>query len=298
MKLRRSSSIYPTLLIFSLLTACIPSLSSVEPPTFRPVPESLTLLRLDPPGVGAGTATFRLKLEVDNPNAFALSVSKLDFTLFFNSRRTAQGSSQGVRLPPSSTKRLTLDITVALSEAPELLSDMGRLIAGEALPYRVEASATVEAFGLSRRLSDITLAEGVMAQPAAVTAPTFRYLPETSGLRELTLNRAVVAVSLELDNPTPFGYLFSAPAVALKLDGNSVAEAGVMALPVPAFSTATLTLQFDLRPAALGVALVRKLSNLSGEGLDLELSGRFLLELPGLLTRDFSVERLLAAVLK
>ncbi|CAN5885911.1 hypothetical protein BH24DEI2_BH24DEI2_12600 [soil metagenome] len=150
-------------LLLSLLSACVPSVSSVEPPTFRPLPESLTLLRLDPPGVGAGDATFRL----------------------------------------------------------------------------------------------------------------------------------------ELDNPTPLGYVFSAPAVALKLDGKSVAEAGVMPLPVPAFSTATLTLQFELRPATLGVVLVRQLSNLSsGRGLDLELSGRFSLELPGLFRRDFSVERLLAAVLR
>lgn len=286
------------LLLLSALSACVPGVSSVERPIFRPIPESLTLVRLDPPGVGAGTATFRLDLEVDNPNAFDLSLSKLDFELFINGKRAAQGSSEGVSLPPNGSERLRLDFTVALSEAPELLGDMARLVVGETLPYRLEGAATVEAFGLSRRLSNVTLAEGEVAQPVALTAPTFRYLPE-SGLRALSLNRVVVAVGLALDNPTPFGYVFSAPAIALKLDGQTVAEAGVAAQPVPAFASATLTLRFELRPTTLGVALVEKLAKLSsGAGLDLELSGRFALELPGMLTRDFSVERLLTTILR
>lgn len=291
---------FMVLLVLSFLSACIPRASSLERPTFRPLPESLTLVRLDPPGVGSGNATFRLELEAGNPNTFALTLSRLDFTLFINGRRSAQGSSsEGVSLPPNSSERLTLDVTVALSQAPELLGDMARLVAGEPTQYRLEGAVTVEAFGLQRRFSSVTLAEGVIEQPVALTPPVFRYLPENSGPREVSLNRTVIAVGLELDNPTPFGYLFSAPAVELKLDNQSVATASVVAQPVPAFSSASVTLQFELHPTTLGVALVKELASLSsGSGLNLELSGRFSLELPGIFTRDFSLERLLAAVLR
>ena len=288
------------LLILSFLPGCLPSTSSVEQPTFRPVPESLTLVQLDPPGVGSGTATFRLELEVGNPNTFALALSNLDFTLFLDGKRVARGSSsEGVNLPAMGRGRLTLNATVPLDGAPEVLGDMVRLVTGEPLPYRLEGAATVEAFGFSRRLDAVTLAEGRVEPPAALTAPTFRYLPEVSGLRELNLNRAVVAVGLELNNPTPFGYIFSAPAITLTLKGRSVAEASLLAQPVPAFSSTSLTLEFELRPATLGATLVEALAGLSSsKGIKLELSGGFSLELPGMFTRDFRVERLLDAVLR
>lgn len=87
-------SIYLTFLLLSLLTACVPNINSVEPPTFRPFPESLTLLRLDPPGVGSGDATFRLELEVDNSNAFALSLSQINASPLFLSKPTAIASTR------------------------------------------------------------------------------------------------------------------------------------------------------------------------------------------------------------
>ncbi len=285
------------LLALSFLPGCIPRASSVEPPTFRPLPESFTLVQLEPPGVGSGRAMFRLELSVGNPNTFALSLSRLDFTLFINGRRAAQGSSnEAVNLPPNGSERLTLNITVALGEVPEVLGDMARLVAGEPTPYRLEGAATASAFGLSRRYAGVTLAEGLVEPPAALTAPGFRLLP--SGLRELNLSRAVVAVGLELDNPTPFGYVLSAPAVTLNLDGRNVATASVTAQPVPAFSSTTLNLTFELRPTTLGVTLFEKLAGLSNSGgLELELSGDVALELPGMFRRNFSLD-LLPEVLK
>ena len=288
------------ILILNVLPSCLPRASSVERPTFRPLPESLTLVQLDPPGVGSGTATFRLEVEVGNPNTFALALSNLDFTLFLDGKRAAQGSSsEEVDLPPMGMRRLTLNVTVPLDEAPGVLGDMARLVTGEPIPYRLEGAATVGAFGFSRQLDAVTLAEGRVEPPAALTAPTFRYLPEASGLRELNLNRAVIAVGLELTNPTPFGYLFSAPAITLTLQGRSVAEASLLAQPVPAFSSTSVTLVFELRPATLGASLVEVLAGLaSSGGVELALSSGFSLELPGMFTRDFRVERLLDAVLR
>ena len=283
----------------ALPSACIPQAASVEPPSFRPVPESFALVQLDPPGVGSGTATFSLDLEVGNPNPFTLSLSELDFVLFLNGRRSAQGrSGEGVTLPPHGVKRLSLDVAVPLSEVPEGLDDVARLIAGEPTRYLIEGAATVEAFGLRRRLSSVTLASGTVEQPVALRAPTFRYLPERSGLRELSVDRVVIDVGLELANPTPLGYVFTAPDVTLMLGDRSVGKGQVVTQPVPAFGKAALVLRFELNPAALGIALASRLADLSGGELELGLSGSFALELPGILRRDFSVARLLSAVLR
>ena len=119
-------------------------------------------MRLKPPGVGSGNTKFRLELSVGNANSFALSLSRLDFTLFIGGRRAAQGSSnEEVSLPPNASKHLTLNVTVALSEVPEVLGDVARLVAGEPTPYRLEGAATASAFGLSRRYAAVTLAEGL-----------------------------------------------------------------------------------------------------------------------------------------
>ena len=287
------------LLVLVFLSACLPRAASLEEPTFRPVPESFALVRLDPPGVGSGTATFSLDLEVGNPNPFALSLSELDFVLFINGRRAARGrSAEGVALPPRGSGRLDLAIKVPLSEAPELLGDMAHLVTGEPTRYRLEGAATVGAFGLRRRLSSVTLASGTVEQPVTLRAPTFRYLPERSGLRELSVNRVVLEVGLELSNPTPLGYVFTAPDITLTLGGRSVGEGQVVTQALPAFSSTPLTLRFDFNPATLGVALASRLANLSGGGLELGLSGSFALELPGILRRDFSVARLLSGVLR
>ncbi len=301
MRVKPPRSVRALIALLSLvfLSACLPRAASLEQPTFRPVPESFALVRLDPPGVGSGTATFSLDLEVGNPNPFALSLSELDFVLFINDRRAARGrSAEGVVLPPRGSERLTLDITAPLSEAPELLDDMARLVAGEPTRYRLEGAATVGAFRLRRRLSSVTLASGTVEQPVALRAPTFRYLPERSGLRELSVSRVVIEVGLELSNPTPLGYVFSAPDLRLMLGGRSVGEGQVVTQALPAFGSAALTLRFELSPATLGVALASRLANLSGGKLELGLSGRFALELPGILRRDFSIARLLSAVLR
>ena len=301
MRVKPPKSVRALIAFLSLvfLSACIPRAASVERPTFRAVPESFALVQLDPPGVGSGTATFSLELEVGNPNPFALSLSELDFVLFLNDRRSAQGrSAEGVVLPPRGVERLTLDIEVPLSEAPELLDDMARLVTGEPTRYRLEGAATVEAFGLRRRLSSVTLASGTVEQPVALRAPTFRYLPERSGLRELSVNRVVIEVGLELSNPTPLGYVFTAPDLRLMLGGRSVGEGQVVTQALPAFSNTPLTLRFELNPVTLGVALASRLAGQSGEGLELGLSGSFALELPGITRRDFSIARLLRAVLR
>ena len=282
-----------------LLPGCIPRVEAVERPTFRLLPETLALLRLDPPGVGSGTAVFGLVVEVGNPNGFALSLSDLDVGLAVGGTPAALArSSQGVNLPPHASRTLELEVTVDLNKTPDLLADLARLVAGEPTPYRLEGAATARAFGVERRFETV-IAEGTLQQAVPLSAPTFRFLPEASGLRELSLHRAVVAVGVELDNATPLGYVFSAPALTLQLGGRPVASVGVTAQPLPAFSSAALSLAFELRPADLGTALVQELAGLSqGGGLDLELSGGFSLELPGLLRRDFSLPRLFGAVLR
>jgi hypothetical protein len=55
--------------------------------------------------------------------------------------------------------------TLPLEQAPELVGDIERLLAGEPTRYRIEGTATAEVVGFRRRLTSVVLAEGTIVQP-------------------------------------------------------------------------------------------------------------------------------------
>ena len=167
----RSIRFMLALLLLASISACVPRLSSLEPPTFRLVLEGSGLVGFDPPVIGAGEAIFRINLEATNPNTVALTLTDISFDLFVNDRVVGQGrTSEQVRLPPMSSERFAVTATTPLSQVPDLITDIEQLIAGEPTHYRVEGTATAEVVGFQRRLSSVVLAEGTIVQPFPLPA--------------------------------------------------------------------------------------------------------------------------------
>jgi hypothetical protein len=279
------------LVLFGLLAGCAPTTQGFSSPTFRLIQEGSGLIRLNPPGVGNGAATFRLVVEVSNPNPFALQVAGIDGDLFLNGRRAASGTfPSGFALASRGNSRQTLEISVPLRETVPLLTDLARLIVGDPIAYRFDGTLTLTVFGLSQRLPTVTLVEGTLSQPFRLQRPAIAFDGANSGLRSLTLQRAVIDVAFVMENSTPLGYLFEAPELTLSLAGVPVATTRLVSRPVPAFSSTTELLQFELRTADLGLTLLNRLRGLAtGSSLSASLGGQFMLVLPGLTEQSFDL---------
>lgn len=295
----RMKRLLPTLLILFLLVSCAPTTGALfSPPTFRLADGGgPRLVRIDPPGVGSGAAVFRFDLEVYNPNPVGLRLAALDGDLWLGGTRAAASSfPAGVTLAAGGTEPLVLELEVPLAGAPNLVTQLARLVTGETVWYRLDGALALDVFGTTQRLPTVTLVEGAMTQPFALQPPRISFDPAASGVRLEGLS-AVIEVGLEITNPLPIGYLLRAPQLGLVIDGRSVATAGVPATPVPAGGSGRVVVRFDTRLPDLGAALAARLQG-GGAGLNFDLSGELALEAPGIRTESFRIDRLVTGALR
>ncbi|MEX2542578.1 MAG: LEA type 2 family protein [Trueperaceae bacterium] len=273
---------YLLLVLPLLLAACAPGVSSViAPPTFRVVESETALVRLEPAGVGSGSALIHLELEAVNSNPFAMELAGLDGDLYLGGQRVAGSTFEGgLVLPSRGTSRLGLDIEVPVQGAPQLLSQLARLVAGDSVAYRMDATATVNVLGAPQRFPSLTVAQGDLRAPGGLRPPTVRLDPAASEVRFSGLG-VQVDVGLVLDNPLPIGYFVRGPQLTLQVDGRSVGRASLPRVPVPAASSSTALLRFDLSLADVGAAMMARLRG-GTSGLRLALSGELALEIPGI----------------
>lgn len=283
--------------LLMLLSGCAPGAGQlIASPQFRLIREGSGLQRLDPPGVGPAQAVFRFNLEVTNPNPIGLRLAGLEFDLYVNDRRSVRSQfTDGLTLTAQGSSRLTLDVTVPVREGLELMADLIRLIAGEPTGYRLEGTVTVDILGAAQPLPRATLVAGTLTQPLRLVAPEIRFEPGRSGLREVGINRAVIDIGLDIDNPGILGYVLRAPDLTLNLGGASIAQGELVSEPIPALGRAPLTVRFEANPARIATQLA---TLGAGGSLQVSVSGGLELEVPGITSERFSVAALASGVLR
>lgn len=271
------------LLLPLLLVACAPGAvtSVITPPTFRVIEAETALVKLEPSGVGSGAALIHLELEATNSNRFAMQLAGLDGDFQLGGQRVA-GSTfrQGIMLPAGGSARLGLDIEVPVQGAAQLLTQLARLVAGEAVAYQMDATVTVDVLGAPQRFPSLTVARGELRVPRGLRAPTVRLDAAASEVRLSGLT-VQVDVGLILENPLPIGYFVRGPQISLQLDGRSVGRASLPQVPVPAASSTRAVLRFDLGLADVGAAMMARLQG-GSSGLRLALAGDLAVEIPGI----------------
>src|SRR5690606_21794615 len=142
-----------------LLGACAPGARMLSAPTFAVDQGGSGFVRIDPPGVGDGSALFRVALRVTNPNPFGLKLAALDGDLFFNDTRAAALSFRGgLELPASGRAPLLRDGRVPLGAAPALLESIAGLVGGSSVRYRLDAAVAVDLLGTVQSFPRFTLA--------------------------------------------------------------------------------------------------------------------------------------------
>lgn len=277
----------------------MPSANVMSVPTFSLDASRSGFVRIDPPGIGAGTALFRLVLDVNNPNVIPVKLAGLDGALFVKGTRAATATFRGgLDVPASGSAPLILDVNVPLGAAPALLEAIATYVGGAPTSYRLDAAVTVDVFGAPQRFPEFTLVTGELPAPNLLQAP----LVELAGssLRFESLNSVAVTVGIKLTNMGRLGFRVAAPDLTLSVAGASAASASLAAVELPAGGSAEVDLTFRFDPLALGAAVAAQVQAASAgaAGLAVALSGGWSLEAPGVATLALQPMGLLEAVLR
>jgi hypothetical protein len=158
------SRVYPyglALALSLLLSGCIPSfVPVVQAPSFS-VRGELQVVSFEPPLIGRGQVVLRLPMQVYNPNAFELSVTRIDFDLLVNNRLAITSStSQGLTLLAQGSAPFVLDITVPLESGIQLIADIAALTQGQTTTYQLDGSVTATVLNAVQVFAKTTLVSG------------------------------------------------------------------------------------------------------------------------------------------
>jgi len=269
--------------VSAVLGACAPGARMLSAPTFAIDQAGTGFVRIDPPGVGDGSALFRVALLVTNPNPFGLKLAALDGDLFFNDTRAAALSFRGgLDVPATGTAPLLLDVRVPLGAAPALLEAIASLVGGSSVRYRLDSAVAVDLLGTVQSFPRFTLASGALSNPLVLSAPRLALI--NSSLRFESVSSVALTLELSVTNPGIVGYRVSSPAVVLRVGGADAGTASLGATDVPALGSGTTTLTFRFDPLTLGPAVSAQVQAASaGVGtVSFALIGGWTLEAPGL----------------
>jgi len=296
---RRWSLLATVLILGALLGACVPTANVLSVPTFALDAARSGFVRIDPPGIGDGTALFRLSLEVRNPNAVGFKLSGLDGSLFIRNTRAATATFRGgIDVPARGSATLVLDVRVPLGAAPALLDTISTYIGGAATPYRLDSAVTIDVFGSPQRFPEFTLVSGELAPPTGLQVPQIELVG--GGMRFESVSSVALNLDLRLTNPGRLGFRVGAPEVRLAVAGAQAATGSLTPVELPAGGTTDVTLSFRFDPLALGAAIAAQVQAASsgGAGLAVSLEGGWNLEAPGVATLSLQPTRLLDTVLR
>jgi hypothetical protein len=116
--------------------------SLVQPPRFEQVPDQPAEIRLQ----GITGAGVRLWTRVSNPNPFGLRLGTLKGTLFLQDARAADADFPlGLPLAAGGNSVIPIDISISFSDLPGLSNVARRILARQAVPYRLEGTVGVDA---------------------------------------------------------------------------------------------------------------------------------------------------------
>ena len=114
----------------------------IQPPRFEQVPDQPAEIRLQ----GVSGAGVRLWTRVTNPNPFGLRLGTLRGTLYLEDARAADADFPiGLSLAAGGDSVIPIDISINFADLRGLGNVGRRLLARQAVPYRLEGTVGVDA---------------------------------------------------------------------------------------------------------------------------------------------------------
>lgn len=136
----------------------------VQPPRFQQVPGRQAEIRI----LGLDGAGVRIWTRVTNPNSFGVRLGTLRGTLFLEDARAADAEFPlGLDLGARADSELPIDITVSFRDLPGLGGVARKVLARQAVPYRLEGTIGVDAGRIGRDMlfGPMTLLSGDAVVP-------------------------------------------------------------------------------------------------------------------------------------
>jgi LEA14-like dessication related protein len=158
-------ALWPVLLVVSSVTAvsCAPRQTILQVPEFRV--ESVALRSLTLPGLARpAVATLSVGLRVRNPNPISVRLANASGRFLIDDLDVGRVNLPNVDLPANgeATQEAVVDLPVTVANLGVFLR-VGR---GEAVPYRIEGTFTVDAGLLGKpNFGPYVVAQGVLKQP-------------------------------------------------------------------------------------------------------------------------------------
>jgi hypothetical protein len=114
----------------------------IQPPRFEQVPDQPAEVRLQ----GVSGAGVRLWTRVTNPNPFGLRLGTLKGTLYLEDSRAADADFPlGLSLAAGGDSVIPIDISISFADLPGLSGVGRRILARQAVPYRLDGTIGVDA---------------------------------------------------------------------------------------------------------------------------------------------------------
>lgn len=141
----------------------------IQPPRFEQVPDQPAEIRLQ----GMSGAGVRLWTRVSNPNPFGLRLGTLKGTLYLEDTRAANADFPlGLPLSAGGDSVVPIDISISFDDLPGLSGVARRVLARQAVPYRLEGTVGVDAGQLGQPVfGPMTLIRGEAVVPLRHQVP-------------------------------------------------------------------------------------------------------------------------------
>jgi LEA14-like dessication related protein len=191
-------------------------------------------------------ATLALDFRLANPNAFGLTLARVQYWLQLDGRIVTRGEvAGGLRIPASGAVPVRFTARLPWAEVPRLV-ELGRR--GGRVPYQVGGQVAVDTpVGVLELPAEHA---GEVALPAL---PTFRIA--TVGVRLVSFSELEVDMALMVHNPNPFPLPEGSFRYALASDGEVVATSDLEGLAaVPAGGEARVEVPVRISLAGAGRA--------------------------------------------
>ena len=246
------------------------------------VPGQTAVERFDPPGAGA-TVEIDIGVQVENPNAFGITLERLDYDVFLAGK--AVGASElepDVFIAAGEQAPLKLRVVTSLEGDLDLIRAVAKAFSTTPLPFRLDGVTVFASRSHEVSTRRRTLVSGGAMARDLVTPPTLRLVDAQSRVFALRPDAPVIQVSVNADNAGSIGYFLSGQDIHVLLGGQEISVQDLTPVPVPAAQGNRFDLLFYPQPSRLDATAKAALdAALSGIPTLLELRGDLLLDVLG-----------------
>ena len=264
-------------------------LAPIEPLVLTP--SESVIERFDPPGPDS-TSLLELSFStrVQNVNAFAVTLTRIDYDFFLQDRKVSSGGfTPGLQVEGNSQEPLTLALSTPL-ETTNLIKAAAQTYTGIPLPYRLEGtlSFTSDNYGFTTR--KLVLLAGELSSRQQLELPTLSLVTGESRLFTLREGVSVIRVLVEAANPGDVGYFLYGKDLEVLLNDVPVANQDASPVPVQAGQSSRFEVLFYPDSGNLGDDTRTLLEEaLEGVEISVTLRGQLFVDVLGVDTFEVPV---------